>query len=124
MWVGFLRIFLQNAARLAADLFRRNAQFVQYINGHALIVARVTGVAFARSHRPASGSVPTLTDQRSTPQVGRAIVMVMKADAFRACASAILIGSDLAPAAVLDEVVAKNEKTLLPMVTSPCVPSS
>ena len=50
--------------------------------------------------------------------------MVMKADAVRACASAILIGSDFAPSVVLGAEVAKNEKTLSAMVTSPCVPSS
>ena len=92
--------------------------------GQPLIVPRVTGVAIVRSHREASGSVPTLTDQRSTPQVGSVNDMVMKAEAVRACASAILIGSDFAPSVVFAADVAKNEKTLSPMVTSPCVPSS
>src|SRR5229473_1900653 len=89
-----------------------------------LMVATVTGVALVRSTRPASGSVPTLTVHRSTPQVGLTSEIVMVPAALRACASEALNGIDLEPVVALAGVVAKNEKTLSPIVTSPCVPSS
>src|SRR6266478_3575601 len=84
-----------------------------------LMVAMVTGVALLRLTRPASGSVPTLTVHRSTPQVGLTIEMVIVPAALRASASEALNGIGLLPVVVLAGVVAKNEKTLSALVTSP-----
>src|SRR5438876_8698688 len=86
-----------------------------------LMVAMVTGVALVRSTKPASGSVPTLTVHRSTPQVGLTTERVIVPDVVRVCASATLTGIDLAPVAASGGTVAKNEKTLSPAVTSPRV---
>src|SRR5260370_10800468 len=89
-----------------------------------LIVAMVTGVVFVRFTKPASGSVPTLTDQRSTPQVGLTTDSVIVPDVVRVWASATLTGIGFAPVAASGGTVAKNEKTLSPAVTSPWVASS
>src|ERR1041385_1797056 len=59
-----------------------------------------------------SESVPTLTDQRSTPQVGLWMVRVMGAVAVRACASVIVATMFLTPVVMFGATVASTEKTL------------
>src|ERR1051326_873838 len=92
--------------------------------GQVLMVAMVIGVAFVRSTELALGSVPTFTDQRSTPQVGLATDKLIVPEVVRVCASATLKGIDFAPVVSSGGTLAKNEKTLSPEVASPCVPSS
>ena len=92
--------------------------------GQPLMSAIVVGVTLFRSTRWASGSVPVLTDQRSTPQVGLWTVRVIGLAKERDWASVTVASMDFEPVVVPTGATVENEKTLSPAVTSPCVPSS
>src|SRR5262245_17639818 len=74
------------------------------------------GIELFRSTSGASGSVPVLTDQRSTPHVGLCTVRVIGAVAVRPSASVIVATIFLAPVEMNAPTVAWNENTLSPAI--------
>src|SRR5581483_2719044 len=84
----------------------------------------VVGTALLRFTSVESGSAPTFTDHRSTPQVGLWIVSVIGAVATRPWPSVIVATMLLAPVDMNGPIVAVTENTLSPAVWSPFVPSS
>src|SRR5437016_2177564 len=78
--------------------------------------AMVAGRGLFRSTKAASGSVPVLTDQRSTPQVGLCTVRVMGAVAVRPSASVMVATRFLTPVGMNGPMVYWKVNTLSPAV--------